>query len=67
MINAKCVFECVPEKYNGVMGCSTNVLILWYGLICTFIGLSITSDKEQMKFDENWRVVYASPLFFVVL
>jgi len=51
MINAKCMFENVPEKYAGIMGCSTNIAILLFGLTCSLLGMSMPSDPAQMPFD----------------
>lgn len=62
MINAKSIFEVVPEQYNGVMGCLTNVLILFWGMLCTIIGMTIPTEPEAMEEDGMWRFVYSFPL-----
>jgi hypothetical protein len=51
MINAKSVFETVPQKYNGVVGCLTNILILFFGMTCTFLGMTLPSEEPEMMDD----------------
>jgi hypothetical protein len=67
MINAKCIFESVPAKYAGIMGCSTNINMVLFGLICSLLGMSLPADATQMPFDQMWRLVYGFPLIFMTL
>lgn len=65
MINAKCIFETVPEKYSGVMGCLTNTLNLWYGMISVMLGMTLPTDPQEMRDDGMWRLVYGFPMLFM--
>jgi hypothetical protein len=44
------------------MGCMTNVMILFFGMCCTFLGMTLPTDEDEMVDDKYWRLVYAFPI-----